>query len=39
VHFHAPGAAIGETIDVRLVRLGPNSIAGEAASRASGEAA
>ena len=39
VHLHAPGAAIGETIDVRLVRLGPNSIAGEAASRASGEAA
>ena len=39
VHLHAPGAAIGETIDVRLLRLGPNSIAGEAAAQASGEAA
>jgi len=39
VHCHAPGAAIGETIDVRLLRLGPNSIAGEVAAPASGEAA
>ncbi len=39
VHLHAPGAAIGETIDVRLLRLGPNSIAGEVAAPASGEAA
>ncbi len=38
VHFHAPGAAIGETVGVRLCRLGPNSIAGEAVLPA-GEAA
>ncbi len=34
VHVEAPRAAIGATIDVRLVRLGPNSIAGEVASAA-----
>jgi tRNA-2-methylthio-N6-dimethylallyladenosine synthase len=30
VHLHAPGAAPGELRAVRLLRLGPNSIAGEA---------
>jgi len=30
VHLHAPGAATGELHRVRLLRLGPNSIAGEA---------
>jgi len=40
VHLQAPQAAIGEMVDARLVRLGPNSIAGElAATPRAGEAA
>jgi tRNA-2-methylthio-N6-dimethylallyladenosine synthase len=40
VHLQAPDAAIGAMLDVRLAALGPNSIAGEFAARATaGEAA
>jgi tRNA-2-methylthio-N6-dimethylallyladenosine synthase len=39
VHLQAPDAAIGTMLDVRLVRLGPNSIAGERTTGAAAGAA